>query len=58
MKLISYKCESVDCDYELEELFSSDEKIPNTLKEQCPKCGKRMKKFSLKDNAQVWKFLS
>ena len=50
MKLINYKCR--DCEYQQEDLFSSEEKIPYILKTYCPMCGGILEQFNFKNNSQ------
>lgn len=55
-KSIGYKCEK--CGHKPTILMSNDEEQKDELEESCEKCGGKMKKFNIKDNAQVWKYFS
>jgi len=56
MKLINFKCNNEDCNYEEEELFQSDETLPKMLEHYCPMCGGILYQFNFKNNQQVWKY--
>ena len=58
MKLVNYRCE--ECQEDYEELFQDTEEIPEELTEEaCPKCGKlTLKIWNFKKNDQIWRFFS
>jgi hypothetical protein len=55
MKLVNYRCDK--CLKDSEELFNRDDEIPECLEEKCS-CGGEFKKWNLKNNVQVWRYLS
>lgn len=55
-KVVDFKCDNESCDYKTEEIFNDTEKVPQTLKGKCPKCGgKIIKGFNIKNNMQAWR---
>lgn len=56
MKLVNYRCK--ECQKDVEEIFFSDEKIPELLRQRCPQCEKAntLERYNFKNNAQVQKF--
>lgn len=52
MKLVNYRCE---CGNNIEIYYTSDE---NKSKTTICSCGKEAKEFNIKNNKQVWRFLS
>ena len=56
MRLINFKCNNEECEYEEEKFFDSADKIPTMLKHYCPMCGGILYKFNFKNNPQNWQF--
>lgn len=55
MRLVLFKCDSDDCDNEVEELYKRAEDAPEVFGE-CEKCGGQLVKDIFPRNAQVLKY--